>query len=55
MSQRVGGRGGSVEDWLRSHLELLLVQILVVVVNNQMRLLMAEVDKGSRRTVFALG
>ena len=44
---QVGGREGSFEGPEWSGLELLLVQILVVVANIQMRTLKTEVEKGS--------
>jgi len=50
--RQVGGREGRMEAWVRTRVERLLVQILVVVANIQMRTLKTEVEKGFMRTAF---
>lgn len=52
MAGRVGKRDGIVEVQLWNWMEMPLVQILVLVVITQMRILRAEVDKGFTWTVF---
>jgi hypothetical protein len=50
--KQVGGREGRLEAFGRPSVERLLVQILVVVANIQMRTLKTEVEKGFMRTAF---
>ena len=52
MDWQVGGREGSVEAWVWTLVELLLVRILVVVATIQMRTLKTEVEKGFMRTAI---
>ena len=55
MSRWVRGRGRSAEAEVWTEVELRLVQILVVVAIIQMRILKAEVEKGSMWTEIGHG